>query len=219
MSRPAEELRYGQVDEVFVDRLETLSPDDDGPFWMLNLMHYRDRADYPPDHPDAALGRTGQQADDVYAPVDILADLGAAIVFFGDVVEQLDDDPGARWDRVAIVRYPTVRSFVEMQDRPDFVARHVHKDAGMLRTVISLCHPVAGTLGAGRRVLVELLGPGEPPPAYDGRLVLEVAGTPVGDGRPWAHLVLTDVTASGSEPVPHPEATRVVVDALIQEMP
>lgn len=221
-SSPAELLRYGQVDQEYVARLEGIDPAEDGPVWMLNLMRYRDLADYPAGHPDAGRGLSGREADDRYAPLEILGDLGAAVVLFGEVTAQPSGDEA--WERVAIVRYPTMRSFLEMQDRPDFVASHVHKDAGMLRTIIAACRPVAGAIGSGRRLLVELLGPSEQPAAYDGRLILAVDGTPVGDGRRWAHLVVTDMEVTemaGTAPVlvPNPQSSAVVVDALIQELP
>ncbi len=129
---------YGQVDHDYGRRLATTPPDDDGPVWMVNLMKYHDRAQYDDgsDH-----GRTGREADDEYAPIDVLADIGAEIVFAGDVEQQvLGDTP--TWDRVAIVKYPTRRSFIDMQMREDFQAKHVHKSAGMQQTFVIGCQPM-----------------------------------------------------------------------------
>jgi hypothetical protein len=58
------------------------------------------------------------------------------------VETQLLGDPPP-WDRVAVVRYPTRRSFIEMQQRPDFVEHHVHKDAGMAATIVTMGLPFA----------------------------------------------------------------------------
>ncbi|MCW2544251.1 MAG: hypothetical protein JWM40_1803 [Frankiales bacterium] len=191
------DIRYGTLDQDFVQTLYDVQPEDDSPFFMLNLMRDREWADYP----DGRTGVTGQQADDTYAPVDILADLGAEISLFGQVVAQPVGDE--RWDRVAMVRYPTVRSFLEMQDRPDFIERHVHKDAGMDFTIIALCRPVSGKVPEGE-LLVDL---SETP--HDGPgLVMEVLGTPVGDGRQWTSLRLS---APDAEPV---GATAVTVVPL-----
>ena len=130
-------VRYGTVDQDYVDSLSSL--DDDGPVWMVNLMRYRDRAQYADGR---ATELSGREADDLYAPMDSLAAVGAEVVLFGDVESQLlGDDPP--WDRVAVVKYPTHRAFVEMQQRPDFIAHHVHKDAGMERTIIIGCQPFA----------------------------------------------------------------------------
>ncbi len=125
-------MSYGTVDPAYAQRLATIPSEDDGPVWMVNLMDYRNRAVYPDgtDH-----GLSGREADDIYAPFAVLAEIGAQIVFVGEVTEQLLG-PAPRWDRVAIVRYPTRRSFIEMQARPDFLDRHVHKEAGMASTII-----------------------------------------------------------------------------------
>ena len=124
--------RYGQVDMDYAARLATTPADDDGPVWMINLMHYRDRADYGD---GSTTGISGREADDRYAPFGPLAAIGAEIVFVADVDSQLLGD-APKWDRVAIVKYPTRRSFIEMQRRPDFKEKHVHKDAGMASTIV-----------------------------------------------------------------------------------
>ncbi len=130
--------RYGQVDRDYAIRLASTSPDDDGPVWMVNLMKYRDVADYA-DGRESAI--SGQEADDLYTPLESLKAVGAHIVFAGEVEQQL---LGAApiWDRVAVVRYPTRRSFIEMQQRPDFQAAHHHKDAGMDQTIVMGCQPM-----------------------------------------------------------------------------
>lgn len=129
---------YGRVDRDYALRLATTAPDDDGPIWMVNLMAYRERAVY-----DGAESEvSGREADDRYAPVEVLADIGAEVALVADVEDQLLGD-APRWDRVGIVRYPTRRSFIEMQSREDFRARHVHKEAGMAETIVLGCLPIA----------------------------------------------------------------------------
>lgn len=129
---------YGQVDRDYGLRLATTPPAEDGPIWMVNLMSYRERARY--DGTDSEV--SGRDADDRYAPVEVLADIGAQVAFLGDVEDQLLGD-SPRWDRIGVVRYPTRRSFIEMQARPDFKAKHVHKEAGMAETIVAGCTPIA----------------------------------------------------------------------------
>ncbi len=130
--------RYGRIDRDYGLRLATTAPEDDGPVWMVNLMKYRERADYRDGRPSVVSGR---EADDLYTPLESLAAIGGEIVFAGDVERQfLGDSP--TWDRVAVVKYPTRRSFVEMQSRPDFQAKHVHKEAGMEETIVMGCQPM-----------------------------------------------------------------------------
>ncbi len=129
---PIPTVGYAEIDYDYARRLATVDPADDGPVWMVNLMAYKDRAAY-------ADGRgsdlTGQQADDLYAPFESLAAVGAELVFVATVEAQLLGD-APQWDRVAVVRYPTRRSFMAMQERPDFQAAHVHKEAGMAQTIV-----------------------------------------------------------------------------------
>src|SRR5690606_29032777 len=131
--------RYASIDREYATRLATTPADADGPVWMVNLMKYREVADYADGRESAISGR---EADDEYAPVDVLADIGAEVVFHGDVDQQLLGDDVV-WDRVAVVKYPTRRSFIDMQSRPDFRERHAHKEAGMERTIVIGCRPMA----------------------------------------------------------------------------
>ena len=128
---------YGQVDRDYAMRMATCPPEEDGPVWMVNLMHYRGEAVYA----DGKSGISGREADERYAPLDILSDLGAEVAFMGEVEQQILGD-APRWDQVAVVRYPTRRSFIEMQARPDFQERHVHKEAGMAQTIVAGCLPL-----------------------------------------------------------------------------
>ncbi|MGH9030386.1 MAG: hypothetical protein ACRDV4_12330, partial [Acidimicrobiales bacterium] len=45
------------------------------------------------------------------------------------------------WDRVAVVKYPTRRAFVEMVSSPQYAPMHEHKDAGMAKTFVIGCVP------------------------------------------------------------------------------
>lgn len=130
--------RYGTINMAYAATLATTAPDDDGPVWMVNLMKYREVAEYA-DGRDSAI--SGREADNRYAPLGPLAAIGAEAVFFADVERQLG---GAEptWDRVGVVKYPTRRSFIEMQSRPDFVELHAHKEAGMSTTTVMGCLPM-----------------------------------------------------------------------------
>ncbi len=136
---------YGQVDRDYAMRLATTPPEDDGPVWMVNLMSYHDTAQYADDRyaeDQAGAPVSGQEADDRYSPVEVLAAIGAEPVFFADVDTQLLGD-SPQWDRVGVVKYPTRRSFIDMQSRDDFKAKHVHKEAGMKATIVAGCQPIS----------------------------------------------------------------------------
>ena len=131
-------VRYGHIDQEYATRLATTPPELDGPVWMINLMSYRDRAEYADGRPTTL---TGREADDLYAPLGPLTAVGARVVLFADVDQQLLGDR-PRWDRVAVVRYPTGRSFLQMQALPEFAGLHQHKDAAMAQTIILAGQPI-----------------------------------------------------------------------------
>ena len=130
--------RYGLVDREYGIQLATTPPADDGPVWMVNLMKYREVADYVDGRKTTI---SGQAADDLYSPIDSLTAVGAEIVFLGDVDQQLLGD-NTVWDRIAVVKYPTRKSFIDMQSRPEFQESHKHKDAGMDKTFVIGCQPL-----------------------------------------------------------------------------
>ena len=130
--------KYGQIDHDYGLRLATTQPDDDGPIWMVNLMKYHDVAQYADSSSQKISGR---KADNLYTPLEPLAAIGAEIVYVGDVETKLLGDD-RDWDRIAVVKYPTRRSFIDMQQRKDFKEKHVHKEAGMKETIVMGCLPM-----------------------------------------------------------------------------
>ncbi len=154
--------RYGQIDLDYVLNLSSTVAEEDGPIWMVNLMKYRARADYA-DGRETEL--TGMEADDLYLPSGPLETVGAEIVFGATVEDQLLGDAPA-WDRVGVVKYPTRRAFLEMQQLPEFQGLHVHKDAGMESTIVMGCHPMAGRAAVEPSVAWSEVA--HPPTADDG---------------------------------------------------
>jgi hypothetical protein len=220
------EYPFGSIDVETAGRWMRLPPEDDGAVWMLNLMKYKAVADYG-DEGGPAI--TGREADDVYAPTAVLADLGATVPLFGDVTRQVADD--VAWDRIGIVRYPSRASFFEMQTRDDFKQQYVHKKAGMETTIVMGCVPltVAEPAGAGSGPLVmrvrRFVDGGAPGPDPDGVVPVArfaVDGVILGDGRRWDE-VRFDRVADGD--VAALAATSgvadqvvVVIDPLIEDL-
>ena len=160
--------RYGIIDQSYGMQLATTPPDADGPVWMVNLMKYREVADYA-DGRESTV--TGQEADDLYSPLDSLAAVGAAPVLFGDVDQQLLGDETV-WDRVGVVKYPTRRSFIEMQSLPTFQESHKHKDAGMESTIVMGTQPMPQPEAPTGFAPVDWADVPHPPTAEDGPVVV-----------------------------------------------
>tara|TARA_B100001778_G_scaffold296299_1_gene269069 strand:+ start:1967 stop:2785 length:819 start_codon:yes stop_codon:yes gene_type:complete len=130
--------KYGKIDYDYALQLATTTAGEDGPVWMVNLMKYHDVAQYGD---GSRVKITGQEADDLYSPLEPLKAIGAELVYLGDVENKLLGDH-RDWDRVAVVKYPTRKSFIDMQERKDFQDKHVHKEAGMEETIIMGCLPM-----------------------------------------------------------------------------
>lgn len=192
MSGDAPRLKhdYGRIDKEYGLFLATRPPAEDGPIFMVNLMKYHEIANY-----DGARneGVSGREADDRYNPSSILNKIGADIMLAADVRTSV---VGEDWDRIAIVRYPTRASFIEMQSRKDFAEKHVHKSAGMMRTILPCCTPRDPALNTRERPtgamsldhIVMVVSGGAFPGA-----TFNVEGTIIGDGRSWANVHLMRV--------------------------
>ena len=129
---------YGKINKEYGLALATCPPEKDGPIYMVNLMKYHEVAQYDGADTEAAP-ISGREADDKYNPASVLNKIGADMVFIGDVTGNYMGSED--WDRIAVVRYATRKSFIDMQSRKDFGEKHVHKNAGMQRTVIVCCRP------------------------------------------------------------------------------
>lgn len=123
-------IAASQFNQEQVQRM--VSSPTDGPFYMLNLITYRELAEYK-DGRETDL--TGREANALYAPAEFLAAIGAGPVFSTTVGNQIDGDDYI-WDDVAIVEYPCPTAFFAMLLHPEFQARAIHKDAGVEKTII-----------------------------------------------------------------------------------
>ncbi len=179
--------RYGTPNWAMLQRWMELPAAEDGPFWAVNLMRYPAQADHGEGGP---AGVSGREADDAYAPVGPLAAVGALVALHATVAEQLLGEP--RWARVGIVRYPSRAAFFAMQQRDDFKAQHVHKEAGMDVTIVLACRPDSEVVATSEGTLVltvERGGSPVEPEALPGVVTvaeLAVEGVIVGDERAWS---------------------------------
>lgn len=177
--------------------------DDTRPMWAVNLMRYHPVAKYP-DGRQTTL--SGYEADDLYSPQEELAKVGAAGVLRAPVVHQLVGD-GGRWDRVAIAKYPTRVSQLDMQRLPEFQERHIHKIAGMEFTIVLASFrpddapPPPPGLAETPMLLVQVMGDAQAPD-YAADLdatpvaVFDVEDTIIGDHRKYAQVRLHMLSAT-----------------------
>ena len=111
-------------------RAELARPGPDGPIVMVNLLRYRERAQYP-DGRDAHL--SGRDAYQRYGRlfVPLLHDVGGRLLFSGSVSFLTIGVVESLWDEVALAEYPSRMVFVQMTSTPAYREIAVHREAGL----------------------------------------------------------------------------------------
>lgn len=118
----------------------------DHPIEMLNLVKFRDRAEYPSGHPLAHVGLSGAQAYERYGAdtVPILQRIGASILWRGVFQTTLIGPDDENWDAVFIARYPTGHAFLEMVTDPAYQTAVLHRQAAVATSRLIRCAPAEG---------------------------------------------------------------------------
>lgn len=101
---------------------------------MLNLLRYRETADYdasPELDPGAPI--SGREAYQRYSEgvLPILAGLGGAIEMFGGCHGTLIGPDAETWDDIVLVRYPSTATFVAMVSSAEYQAIQGHRTAAL----------------------------------------------------------------------------------------
>jgi uncharacterized protein (DUF1330 family) len=103
--------------------------DDSVPVYMLNLLKFKGHA---------PTERSGEQeyADYARAAARMVGERGGRIVWSGRPEQVLIGDESNEWDMVALVEYPSRKTFIEMVSSPKYMEAHEHREAGLERTVL-----------------------------------------------------------------------------------
>jgi len=103
-----------------------------GPVVMINLLRYRERAEYPPG--SDAEPCTGREAYARYGAgvTPLLAAHGAKVVWGGRVAGSVIAPEGETWDDAILVEYPSREAFVKMVTSPQYVEVATHRTAALL---------------------------------------------------------------------------------------
>jgi uncharacterized protein (DUF1330 family) len=102
----------------------------DGPIFMVNLLKFKDKAEYD-DSRETDL--SGRDAYMIYgrAVADILPKFGGRAVFAADVTFLALGDVEELWDEVAIAMYPSRVDMVRMSLSEEWREAAVHRSAGL----------------------------------------------------------------------------------------
>jgi uncharacterized protein (DUF1330 family) len=103
----------------------------DRPVVMLNLLRFRDRADYPADF--AATSCSGVEAYQRYGAVAAqrVASVGGRVVWSGRADLTVIGPEAEAWDMVVLVEYPSKQAFAEMIGQPEYQAVAPHRTAAL----------------------------------------------------------------------------------------
>jgi uncharacterized protein (DUF1330 family) len=106
------------------------APGADDPIYMLNLLKFKDKAEYE-DGRETEL--SGAQAYALYgaAVSKILVNLGGGGMFNAKVERLMLGEVEELWDSVAIAMYPSRQAMIEMMQSEEYQAIHHHRNAGL----------------------------------------------------------------------------------------
>ena len=120
-----------------------LSGNLEGPFHFVNLLRFKESAEYPSDHELSSQGLDGAQAYDLYGAVALeqVTKRGGRLVTLNNVEKQLIG-ASTGWHRVATMEYQNIKAFVDMLLDPDYQAALVHREAGLEATEVIVTPPL-----------------------------------------------------------------------------
>ncbi len=100
------------------------------PIVMVNLLRFRERADYGQD----GLGGTGRDAYARYskAVIPLLWEVGGQVLWMGKVRAEVIVPDGESWHEVVLVHYPGRHAFMRMVSSPAYQAILHHRTAALL---------------------------------------------------------------------------------------
>ena len=109
---------------------EFLEEGNDEPIFMVNLLKFKEKAEYP-DKRETDL--SGREAYAIYGAevVKHLEKVGGKPIFGSDVIRLMLGEVEELWDQVAIAMYPNRKAMLKMISDPDYIESAQHRVAGL----------------------------------------------------------------------------------------
>ena len=109
---------------------EMMLPGPEGPIFMVNLLKFKDRAQYQ-DNRQSEL--TGREAHQIYgqAVSKLIGEYGGELVFHADVTFLALGQVEELWDEIAIAKYPNRAALLAMSTSQEWRDAAVHRTAGL----------------------------------------------------------------------------------------
>ena len=128
---------------------EFLAPGHDKPIYMVNLLKFKEKAEYP-DGRETSL--TGQEAYALYGAEvgKLLVKHGGGPMFSAAVERLMLGEIEELWDTVAIAMYPSRKAMLDMIGSPEYQEIAIHRTAGLAGQLnIETVDPVGAWLMQG----------------------------------------------------------------------
>ena len=109
---------------------EMMQPGPDGPVHMVNLLRFKERAEYEDGRPTDLSGR---EAYGLYAEVvsKLIEEFHGSVAFQGEVTFLALGQVEELWDEVVIATYPNRGAMVQMSMSETWQEANVHRVAGL----------------------------------------------------------------------------------------
>jgi uncharacterized protein (DUF1330 family) len=107
-----------------------LEGDTETPIKMVNLLKFKDKADYKDGRQTNLSGKEAYQiyADEVQGHLE---KVGGQSIFFGEVERLMLGEVEELWDWVAIAEYPSRKAILEMVMDSEYQKSEEHRSAGL----------------------------------------------------------------------------------------
>lgn len=109
---------------------EFFGGEEDGPFVMVNLLKFKEKAEYP-DGSDSDISGAAAYARYGAAVGKCITDVGGAANYAGSVTGLMLGEIEDNWDMVALAQYPSLEAMRTMISSPEYQKISVHRTAGL----------------------------------------------------------------------------------------
>ena len=107
-----------------------LKADDGGPVCMVNLLKFKEKAEYE-DGRETDLSGIGAYQNYGAVTGSLIKKLGGDVVFTSVLNGMVVGEVEELWDVMAIAKYPTLQSFIDMVSSPEYLKVYHHRIAGL----------------------------------------------------------------------------------------
>jgi uncharacterized protein (DUF1330 family) len=112
----------------------------EGPVQMLNLLKFKERAEYEDGRETDLSGREAYQLYGTQMAPYVESN-GGTLLHSSAARALMIGDGDLDWDMVAIMEYPSKQDFVKIASAPDVAEFAVHRTAGLAHQLLVACSP------------------------------------------------------------------------------